>query len=1013
MALLNHRYTIVKPLGGGATASVYLASDAFYDGALVAIKLFDQRYLQASDLKSLGHEFLTLRQMEHPNLARVFDYGQVATSDSGEHVGDTYFTLEYVEGPSLFEATENASTQEVGQLFFQLGHALFYIHSHGLIHGDIKPSNILITETATDQARLPLAKIIDFGFVSTTDRARPGALRGTIPYLAPELIAGQQFDHRIDLYALGVTLYQVLTRRLPYQEEDVLQLLKDHLISPPPPVSSLRPDAPQMLVDLVERLIQKRPNARGGNALEIAHALRALTPHERVYLELIGTPHVKKLVARETEWSTLYGLLMSLGITDKDTAPAPSLSVAALIGETGMGKTTLLEHLLHAAQVERIPFAYVKPSALRTSAIQLVHQTLRQLFFDVLAPTEGGSALFNRFQSLFRTIAPELSVKDLKERGRDVSTQESPSLNIPDAYVRFLQAASAMRSFALCIDDIETLDEEGQAVLRYATRALADCPVLLLLSGETEAAVRSILGPAAEDARMIMLKGLSDEGIQELTSLMLQCERIPGDLPRRLREEVGSSPYILREFLTQFAAIPADDRLATVHRVFNEPGGSLSLPKTIQETYVRVLSSLKPEERHVANVVSCFRDTVSRSLLVHLCPYPPGRLDHSLTTLTKREILSTEAGGTLYRFSQARFHQYVYGTLDETKKGLHSQIGRKEEDLSDEPEELAFHFHRAGESERAFSNYLRAAERARLDSAFSEQIRLLNAALELAPDREKPDLFERLAEGYAHVGQHEEAADLYRSLLEQPDLRSADKKRYLIALGVSHIQRGQMDEAEKALLEGAGFIESKVELREFEENLASLELARGNYREARAHCLRVLEMSSRPKEDPAETTVLNILGVISFYENKYDDAIQNFGKTLERLESSGRKDKLIAAHINLGNVFSAQKRFQDARDHWQVALSLCQDVGSLEQEAQIYNNLGIAHYSQQQYSEALRCYERSLNLFERTGNLPGQAYCHTNLGEVYLAESAFEKALSAWGQAQNLYEKLQDALGLT
>ncbi|MBM3300845.1 MAG: tetratricopeptide repeat protein, partial [Deltaproteobacteria bacterium] len=330
-----------------------------------------------------------------------------------------------------------------------------------------------------------------------------------------------------------------------------------------------------------------------------------------------------------------------------------------------------------------------------------------------------------------------------------------------------------------------------------------------------------------------------------------------------------------------------------------------------------------------------------------------------------------------------------------------------------EPEELAFHFHQAGDSERAYSNYLRAAEKARLDSAFSEQIRLLNAALELAPDREKPDLLERLAKGYAHVGQHKEATDLYRSLLQQPGLRNADKKRYLIALGVSQIQLGQMDEAEKSLLQGAGFIESKEELREIEENLASLELARGNYREARAHCLRVLEMSGRPNDDPAETTVFNILGVISFYESKYDDAIQNFGKTLQRLMSSGRKDKLIAAHINLGNVFSVQKRFQEARDHWQVALTLCQDVGSLEQEAQICNNLGIAHYSRQEYSEALRCYERSLDLFKRTGNLPGQAYCHTNLGEVYLAESAFEKALSAWGQAQDLYERLQDALGLT
>lgn len=1012
MTLLNHRYKILKSLGRGATATVYLASDVLNEETPVALKIFHRQDLQAADERSLGEQFLAVRQIEHPNIARVFDYGRILASDSGEHLQDLFFTLEYVEGPSLLEATENASWEQIGELFYQLGHALSYLHAHGLIHGDLNPQNILVTEAVAEREHLLLVKIVDLGFVFTADQSRSEDIRGTLPYLAPELIGGQPFDYRIDLYALGVTLYQVLTRRLPYDAEDVVHLLKDHLLTLPPPVSSIRPDTPPPLVHLVERLLQKDPAVRGSDALEIAHGLATMTSHERILLDLVGNFHVRKLVGREAEYNTLRNLLTPLRGAHERGVQRLSLPLAAVVGEAGMGKTALLDHIRRWAQVEEIAFVYIRPSALRSSTIYFMQQTLKQLYVILLLAASEGSALIDRFRFLFRAITPELSLDLPEQRARTGSREEYAQFNTLDAYTRLLQAAATLCPFAFCIEDIETLNEEVQALLRTTVRALADRPVLLLFSCKAEVTVESIIEGAAKHAQLIPLRGLSEEGVQDLARLMLRGAHIPLETARRLREETGGAPPILKQFLSQLDAETGAARLAALDAALSQGTRSSVLAKSVQERYSSIFAQLQPDERYILNVASCFRDDIPRSILHHVYPYSSERLDQLLARLTKREVLSSSEGGTTYRFCQRRFHEYVFETTGGTNQPLHLLIAQELEKVKGDPEELAYHFRLAGETERAYSCFLRAAERARVASAFSEQIRLLNEALSLTPNQ-KPDVLEQLAEGYAHTGRHPEASTIYRSLLERANLPSGRMRHYLIALSASQADQGQPDEAEQLLLQAAPLAESLDDRRQIEEDLASVDLVRGNYREARAHCLRVLEMSGAQQENPALASVFNTLGVISFHENKYDDAIQYFGKTLQFVESSRRKDKLITAHMNLGNVFSTQKRFEEAQHHWQLALNLSQEVGSLEQEAQLYNNLGIAHFVQERYPDALQCYERSLALFTHAGNLPGKANCQTNMAEVFFAEAAYEKALVAWERAQHLYEEVQDAFGLT
>jgi len=264
------RYRVLEPVGQGATGRVFLAWDPKLC-RLVAIKLIDlsveRDEIEVEDAKArfLREAELTAR-LSHPNIVTIYDLGE---SDGG-----AFFAMEYLKGDMLSRFTA-ADTLLPPALVLDLGaqaaDALDFAHRRSVIHRDIKPANIMYDSVSGD------LKITDFGIARSINvtRTRTGVVLGTPSFMSPEQIEGGNVKGHTDLFALGVSLYELLTGQLPFRGNSMTDLMFVIANEPHEPVSQANPDLPARLDNLFDRALHKDPSQRFANGAEMATALRA------------------------------------------------------------------------------------------------------------------------------------------------------------------------------------------------------------------------------------------------------------------------------------------------------------------------------------------------------------------------------------------------------------------------------------------------------------------------------------------------------------------------------------------------------------------------------------------------------------------------------------------------------------------------------------------------------------------------------------------------------------------
>lgn len=274
-------YGLVRTFAHGALGELHLATDPD-TGAPLAIKtvrfhgseLTRERFLRESQAVS---------RLQHPGIVRTHAAGLEGRGDSAYG----WIAMEWVAGSDLVRytlPTRLLPEPVVIDLVARAAEALAHAHELGVVHRDIKPANLLF-----DPLRGTL-KITDFGCAHLSDgeRSRSGVIAGTPVYMAPEQLANAPVDARCDLYALGVLLFELLTGRLPFEAASMGDLLAAMATQPAPALSSLRPDLPASLSNLVARLLAKRPEDRPVDAHQLARELRGLAGESGLLLAKVS-----------------------------------------------------------------------------------------------------------------------------------------------------------------------------------------------------------------------------------------------------------------------------------------------------------------------------------------------------------------------------------------------------------------------------------------------------------------------------------------------------------------------------------------------------------------------------------------------------------------------------------------------------------------------------------------------------------------------------------------------------
>ena len=265
------RYEVLEEIGKGAMGVVYLARDPLI-GRLVALKTFRVGFAAKDDeLVQFRSRFVREAQsagiLSHPNIVTIHDVVDEGAS------GICFIAMEYVKGTNLKQLLQRPdpfSHVFVAEVISQIAEALDYAHSRGVVHRDIKPANILITADNK-------VKITDFGIarLDTSNLTMEGQLLGTPNYMAPEQIQGKDVDHRADIFSLGVVFYEMLTRKKPFQGENLTQVTHKIVYEPFVPPEETVQDLPAGLSAVLTRCLQKDPNRRYPRANEVARDLRS------------------------------------------------------------------------------------------------------------------------------------------------------------------------------------------------------------------------------------------------------------------------------------------------------------------------------------------------------------------------------------------------------------------------------------------------------------------------------------------------------------------------------------------------------------------------------------------------------------------------------------------------------------------------------------------------------------------------------------------------------------------
>ncbi len=298
-------YEVVAPLGEGGMAAVYKAYQPSMN-RYVALKILPRQL--ASDPQFAGRfqqEAKVLAKLQHPHILPIFDFGHA----DGDAVngGYTYIVMPLIESGTLTGTLKGKPLPlpQIRRLVSQIGEALDYAHAHGLVHRDVKPSNVLMDGRGNCLlSDFGLAKMVEGG-AKFTDT---GGILGTPAYMSPEQGQGLPLDRRSDVYSLGVMLYEMATGKPPFDAETPIAIVLKHIQEPLPPPRRLNPDLPQAVEHVILKALAKDPADRFQTAREMVAALQSVIP-----ATLPGKPSTQPPLPMKQTPAKLNNALFALG----------------------------------------------------------------------------------------------------------------------------------------------------------------------------------------------------------------------------------------------------------------------------------------------------------------------------------------------------------------------------------------------------------------------------------------------------------------------------------------------------------------------------------------------------------------------------------------------------------------------------------------------------------------------------------------------------------------------------
>jgi class 3 adenylate cyclase len=908
------RYEVKEFLGEGAKKRVYLAHDTRL-GRDVAIAVIKIEGMDEAGLSRVRREARAMGRLgDHPNVVTIYDIGDEA--------GTPFIVGQHMPGGSVADLLERSSGHRIGvnealQIAEQICRALEHAHSHGVVHRDVKPGNVWLAADGS-------AKLGDFGLAVAPDRSRltvEGMMVGTVAYMAPEQAVGREVDSRVDLYALGAMLYEMVAGRPPFLGDDAVTIISQHINTAPVAPSWHNHEVPRALETLILRLLEKAPEGRPPSATQVRETLEAIGAAGPATSERIAVEEQNPLdrlaggvfVGREKEISELRSGL--------DDALSGKARLVMLVGEPGIGKTFTAEELATYARVRGAQVLWGRcyegeGAPAYWPWVQIIRSFVHDRDPQQLISTMGtGAADIAQVVSEVRERLPGLPQPPSLE-------PEQARFRLFDSIATFLQNASMSQPLVLVLDDLHWADKPSLLLMQFFAREVRNARVLLVgtyrdVELGRQHPLSQMLGELAREQLVtrILLRGLAIEDIGRFVEMT--AGRPAGqELIEALYAETEGNPFFINEIVRLLVAEGRLDAAPAAHELG-------VIPQSVREVIGRRLDMLSEQCDDALGVASVIGREFGLELLAALVEASSDELGDLIDEAVAARVLVEVPGPSArYQFPHHLVRQTLYEELTATRRArLHRRIGEALEALHagrthGHLPELAHHF---GEAARAGSDIdkavdygRRAGDRAMELIAYEEAVEHYQRVLaildhaEVPSDTRRCELLlvlaharRRAGEGVAAEETFVEAAACGRSVRAPHVLAAA-----AIGLG-GGLERegfgigGKVDERLVRLLEESleRLPADEIALRSLVVGRLAVALYWSDERERRAQLVReAVELADQIGDPAIQAAALASRRYALWGPANVDERISSAAEVLALAEKAGDLERILQVH---------------------------------------------------------------------------------------------------------------------
>ena len=1077
---INNRYRVLRKLGAGAMGSVYLCEDSVENDVQVALKILISENLDDQDIWAKG-EYEALTHLRHPHLAKVYNFGRIAETE------DYFIVSEFIKGTDLFSATEYLNYEEITEILVQICRALEYIHSQGYVHFDIKPDNILVTRFKTiggdktskvqfavtspsgpDCEGEPIAKVIDFGLAEKITGSFSFAIKGTLNYLAPEILNGTTPDKRADLYSLGVTMYQVTNRNLPICQE------LGALDSPSPPQK--RSDLfemhmkkhPDFLREVILKLIEEKPDNRFQSAREVIQYINKNSSYDfETETEETRASYFysARLVGRKRESNLLRECYENrfprrrVSVAEEGEPAnearrdADGHSLILISGEMGSGKSRLSQEFQHYLKLNDLAHFVGNCYESNGRAYKPLSEIVRQIVYRLGLDSE----LCQEFRPEIEKLLPDLRLggddDEETEAGGAKVRADKERIYFTERVSQFFIECSRSVPFVLFVNNLHWVDEASlDLLMKFMGRVQSlqshreGPPILVIGTLRPEEPTLTELTEWLEtlretpQCREILVRRLKPSQVREFLASMLHISDIPDAFVEKLQETTGGNPLFIVETLKalqdegiiRYAAGEWSIKATRYDRV--------EIPRSMEGLLAVRLEKMDSFKREILETLSVLGVPSSPRFVQKIARFADRPVLSSMRELEQNGVLSKqfEDGRLLFEIAQHKVREILYDRIEpallrtyhgEVANALEAAYEGKEDEIL---EDLAYHYQRSDQVEKAIETTLKTGDWLRgifaNERAHDSYVYVLE---QLGGKEEHVERWlqtqEKLADLCVVMGRYEVAATSYAALLgDEVERHLGPEKLIKIHLSRGRIYeiQGDYDAALKCYKDARNYLSSferdslAKERTHVFNSIGWVYVCMGKYEKAMTISLEALRVIEQMSESIEHAMVYNTIGSANFYKGNIEKAIEYHRRSLDIREQLERLPDIIGSLNSLGRAYLAGCDYGEAAEYFRRGLETSEALGdpygkavTLHNFARLYFAVGMADTGWESLNESLRLSKayamRFLNIenyIVRGEALRDRGDYSKAEGDLFRALTAFTKQGNRWGLATLLQQ---------